>query len=189
MLHVVVPYCGFWLCTFLFERIFGAFCAGSPRQLWALKAASTRSRQVSTASWREVIACCVPSPVPSLIRVRPGSMDFEPARVSCPPAPSHKHTSRWPHLQPLPYSCSYRHCHPPWHPCCTFHQEKQLLQVRSLTASSSCGAGILIYNGLVDLIIPTFTDKDMPKAWWMQALGFGSLFSGAAVMSLIAKWA
>ena len=50
-------------------------------------------------------------------------------------------------------------------------------------------AGILIYNGLVDLIIPTFTDRDMPKEWWMQGLGFGSLFTGAAIMSLIAKWA
>ena len=50
-------------------------------------------------------------------------------------------------------------------------------------------AGILIYNGLVDLIIPTFNDPDIPKQWWMQAIGFGSLFSGAAIMSLIAKWA
>ena len=64
------------------------------------------------------------------------------------------------------------------------------MQLCSLTAvSCTCAAGILIYNGLVDLIIPTFTDKDMPKQWWMQALGFGSLFAGAGVMSLIARWA
>ncbi len=47
----------------------------------------------------------------------------------------------------------------------------------------------MVYNGLVDLIIPTFSDRDMPQQWWMQALGFGSLFTGAGVMSLIAKWA
>ena len=50
-------------------------------------------------------------------------------------------------------------------------------------------AGILIYNGLVDLIIPTFSDRDMPTQAWMQALGFGSLFAGAGIMSLIGKWA
>ena len=53
----------------------------------------------------------------------------------------------------------------------------------------SLSAGILVYNGLVDLIIPTFTDGDMPKAAWQQALGFGCLFAGAGIMSLIAKWA
>jgi len=61
---------------------------------------------------------------------------------------------------------------------------------RPLANESSCACtGILVYNGLVDLIIPTFSDRDMPQQWWMQALGFGSLFTGAGVMSLIAKWA
>ncbi len=50
-------------------------------------------------------------------------------------------------------------------------------------------AVILIYNGLVDLIIPTFSNRDMPTQAWMQALGFGSLFAGAGIMSLIGKWA
>ncbi|KAK9865177.1 hypothetical protein WJX84_007285 [Apatococcus fuscideae] len=53
----------------------------------------------------------------------------------------------------------------------------------------SISAGILIYNGLVDLILPTFEPAEMPKKWWLQVVGFGSLYSGAAIMALIAKWA
>lgn len=50
-------------------------------------------------------------------------------------------------------------------------------------------AGILIYNGLCDLIVPAFSDDDMPQSWTMQAAGFGALYTGAAIMALIGKWA
>ena len=50
-------------------------------------------------------------------------------------------------------------------------------------------AGILIYNGLCDLILPTFSDDDLPQAWAIQAAGFGALYMGAAIMALIGKWA
>lgn len=50
-------------------------------------------------------------------------------------------------------------------------------------------AGILIYNGLVDLILPTFEPAEMPNKWWLQVIGFGSLYTGAAIMALIGKWA
>lgn len=53
----------------------------------------------------------------------------------------------------------------------------------------SLSAGILIYNGLVDLIVPTFSQAEMPSHPWLRALGFASMFIGGAVMSLIAKWA
>jgi hypothetical protein len=53
----------------------------------------------------------------------------------------------------------------------------------------SVSAGILIYNGIVDLIIPTFADRELPKAVWLQALGFAALFAGAGIMALIGKWA
>ncbi|KAK9825723.1 hypothetical protein WJX74_001308 [Apatococcus lobatus] len=52
----------------------------------------------------------------------------------------------------------------------------------------SVSAGILIYNGLVDLILPTFEPSEMPRKWWLQVIGFGSLWSGAAIMALIGKW-
>lgn len=50
-------------------------------------------------------------------------------------------------------------------------------------------AGILIYNGLCDVILPTFSDDDLPQSWTMQAAGFGSLWLGAGIMALIGKWA
>jgi len=50
-------------------------------------------------------------------------------------------------------------------------------------------AGILIYNGLCDLIVPTFSDDDLPQSWMLQVSGFGALYTGAAIMALIAKWA
>ena len=53
----------------------------------------------------------------------------------------------------------------------------------------SVSAGILIYNGLCDLIVPTFAAGEIPKTWWVQAMGFGSLYTGAAIMALIGKWA
>ncbi|DBA78801.1 TPA: hypothetical protein ACH3X1_008697 [Trebouxia sp. C0004] len=50
-------------------------------------------------------------------------------------------------------------------------------------------AGILIYNGLCDLILPTFSDDELPRSWTMQAAGFGALYTGATIMALIGKWA
>lgn len=54
---------------------------------------------------------------------------------------------------------------------------------------NSLSAGILIYNGLVDLIVPTFSPEELPVQSWLQGLGFICMFAGGAVMSLIAKWA
>ena len=56
-------------------------------------------------------------------------------------------------------------------------------------AFDAVSAGILIYNGLVDLVLPTFDPDEVPKAWWLQALGFIFLYLGAAIMALIGKWA
>ena len=53
----------------------------------------------------------------------------------------------------------------------------------------SVSAGILIYNGLCDLILPTFSDEDLPTSWLLQVTGFGALYFGAAMMALIGKWA
>ena len=53
----------------------------------------------------------------------------------------------------------------------------------------SVSAGILIYNGLVDLILPTFAPAEVPGKWYLQVAGFGALYSGAAIMALIGKWA
>jgi len=56
-------------------------------------------------------------------------------------------------------------------------------------AFDSLSAGILIYNGLVDLIVPTFSREELPAQTWLQGLGFVCMFAGGAIMSLIAKWA
>ena len=53
----------------------------------------------------------------------------------------------------------------------------------------SLSAGILIYNGLVDLIVPTFSREELPAQTWLQGMGFLSMFAGGAIMALIAKWA
>lgn len=54
---------------------------------------------------------------------------------------------------------------------------------------NSISAGILIYNGLCDLIVPTFSDEEVPQSGVMQILGFVALYLGAAIMALIGKWA
>eukprot|EP00850_Spirogloea_muscicola_P005048 SM000022S07262 [mRNA] locus=s22:862725:864480:- [translate_table: standard] len=54
---------------------------------------------------------------------------------------------------------------------------------------NAVAGGILIYNGLADLIIPTFSDEDRPASNAVVSLGFVAMFAGAACMSLIAKWA
>ena len=50
-------------------------------------------------------------------------------------------------------------------------------------------AGILLYNALVDFIVPTFNNEGVFKSKGGKALGFGCLYLGAGVMCLIAKWA
>ncbi|GJP30594.1 hypothetical protein CLOM_g4121 [Closterium sp. NIES-68] len=58
-------------------------------------------------------------------------------------------------------------------------------------AFNAISAGILIYNGLVDLVVPAFdeTDESTPKAAVPYFLGFVSLFLGAFSMCLLALWA
>lgn len=53
---------------------------------------------------------------------------------------------------------------------------------------NSFSAGILLYNGLVDLIVPTFKNSHTRSAA-VESFGFVSLFAGAGVMSLIGVWA
>ena len=51
-------------------------------------------------------------------------------------------------------------------------------------------AGILIYNGLVDLLLPTFLSATMLTGRYMlQLVAFVFMFAGFACMSLLAKWA
>ena len=54
---------------------------------------------------------------------------------------------------------------------------------------NSISAGILLYNALVDFIVPTFSFHMGAHTPIVQALGFVFLFLGAGVMSLIALWA
>ena len=54
---------------------------------------------------------------------------------------------------------------------------------------NSIAAGILLYNGLVDLIVPTFSVLDATHSSMFRFSSFAALFMGAGVMSLIGKWA
>ncbi|CAI5464037.1 unnamed protein product [Closterium sp. Yama58-4] len=58
-------------------------------------------------------------------------------------------------------------------------------------AFNAVSAGILIYNGLVDLLVPTFDehDENTPKDPIAYFFGFVFLFLGAGAMSLLAIWA
>ncbi|CAI5976843.1 unnamed protein product [Closterium sp. NIES-64] len=58
-------------------------------------------------------------------------------------------------------------------------------------AFNAVSAGILIYNGLVDLVVPAFDEDDeaTPKGAVLYFLGFVSLFLGAFSMCLLALWA
>lgn len=50
-------------------------------------------------------------------------------------------------------------------------------------------AGILIYNGLVDIIVPVFTLTAVIKGRIvMQLLAIAIMFAGYSAMALIAKW-
>lgn len=52
-------------------------------------------------------------------------------------------------------------------------------------------AGVLIYVCLVELLTPMFTDSTWLRSqrWTVQAAAFAALYSGAAVMALLGKWA
>ena len=55
---------------------------------------------------------------------------------------------------------------------------------------NSVSAGILIYNGLVDLLLPTFLSSTLLVGrFYLQLLAMAFMFSGFALMSLLAKWA
>lgn len=57
-------------------------------------------------------------------------------------------------------------------------------------AFNSVSAGILIYNGLVDLLLPTFLSNTMLVGnYLMQFVAMAFMFTGYACMSLLAKWA
>ena len=53
----------------------------------------------------------------------------------------------------------------------------------------SLSAGMLIYNAIADLMLPSFREDEMPRQWWLQALGMAGLFGGAGIMALIGQWA
>ena len=53
----------------------------------------------------------------------------------------------------------------------------------------SLSAGMLIYNAIADLMLPSFHPDEMPRQGWMQALGMAGLFGGAGIMALIGQWA
>jgi zinc transporter 1/2/3 len=53
----------------------------------------------------------------------------------------------------------------------------------------SLAAGMLIYNAIADLMLPTFSEAEMPPQGWVQALGLAGLCVGAGMMALIGYWA
>jgi zinc transporter 1/2/3 len=56
-------------------------------------------------------------------------------------------------------------------------------------AFDSLSAGMLIYNAIADLMLPTFSEAEMPRRGWVQALGLAGLCVGAGIMALIGYWA
>ena len=69
------------------------------------------------------------------------------------------------------------------------YQSESQLALGFEGAFDSLSAGILIYNAIADLILPTFSEDEMPPSTWLQAAAMSSMFGGAAIMSLIGKWA
>ena len=69
------------------------------------------------------------------------------------------------------------------------YQSESQLALGFEGAFDSLSAGILIYNAIADLILPTFSEEEMPSSAWLQAAAISSMFVGAGVMSLIGKWA
>ena len=58
-------------------------------------------------------------------------------------------------------------------------------------AFNAVSAGILLYNGLVDLVVPSFDEssEETPTSGVIFGLGFVFMFLGAAAMSVLAYWA
>lgn len=54
---------------------------------------------------------------------------------------------------------------------------------------NSIASGILLYNGVVDLLVPCFSKDSQAKTWEGKLLGFFGMFLGAGAMALIAIWA
>ncbi len=55
---------------------------------------------------------------------------------------------------------------------------------------NSVSAGILIYNGLVDLLLPTFSTATMLVGRsHLQLIAMIFMFAGYSCMALLAKWA
>lgn len=54
---------------------------------------------------------------------------------------------------------------------------------------NSVASGILLYNGIVDLLLPCFSEKGFATTSLGKSVGFFALFLGAGAMALIAKWA
>ena len=69
------------------------------------------------------------------------------------------------------------------------YQSESVLALGFEGAFDSLSAGILIYNAIADLILPTFSEEEMPQNAWLQAAAMVALFAGAAIMALIGKWA
>jgi solute carrier family 39 (zinc transporter), member 1/2/3 len=56
-------------------------------------------------------------------------------------------------------------------------------------AFNSVSAGILIYNALVDLVVPSFSENEMASGSAVRIAAATFMFAGYAAMSVIAKWA
>lgn len=69
------------------------------------------------------------------------------------------------------------------------YQENSELALGFQGSFNSVSAGILIYNGLVDLLIPTFSSTLLLGNKLLQFVAVALVFCGFACMSLIAKWA
>lgn len=69
------------------------------------------------------------------------------------------------------------------------YQSESQLALGFEGAFDSLSAGILIYNAIADLMLPTFSEDEMPSSIWLQATAIAAMFVGAGIMSLIGKWA
>ena len=69
------------------------------------------------------------------------------------------------------------------------YQSESQLALGFEGAFDSLSAGILIYNAIADLILPTFSEDELPSNKWLHPVGILFMFLGAGVMSLIGKWA
>lgn len=54
---------------------------------------------------------------------------------------------------------------------------------------NSAASGVLVFNGLVDIVLPAFSADGVPDSFAAKVLGFVLLYLGAGIMALIGKWA